>query len=256
MNPYENCLVAIERLLSNVGVKYWADSIRQDIHDWQNKRDTSHHLSTYGGMGSFNDVWICRENRNNVTEAQEAWAQSLFDWLKAVAFYLARHPLDRLSAKQLRGRVGSNDSVLAAFVGGGNVHSEYRGLSDTVERLHGWRCAECGHCEVTNADLERYIAASLMPELVFQASETLTLDALVDRVLNLQIPQLANIRDDLEAVVKSSGITFHKRDDWMRPCPSCGSKDTGLYRWRLMANKPRRFEASDDNLPFVKKITI
>src|SRR5713226_2064726 len=255
MSPYENCLLAIERLLLTVDVKYWPDSIRRDIQDWQNSRDTSHHLSTYGGMGSFNDIWICRENSHNVTEPQEPWAQSLFEWLKAVAFYLAEHPKDQVSAQELQDAVGCYDSVLAAFVGGRNAHTDARGLTHERERLQGWRCFQCGHSEVTNRYLELYIAQTLVPGFVFEACETQTLEGLVETVLALQIPHLGYIRAELEATVTNSGITFLKREGWMRPCPSCGAENTGVFRWQLTGQKPARFEPSDDNLPVIEKIT-
>ena len=254
MTPYENCLLAIERLLSTVGVNYWADWIRRDIQDWQNSRDTSHHLSAYGGMGSFNDIWICRENSHNVTEPQEPWAQSLFEWLKAVAFYLAEHPKDEVSAQELQDAVGCYDSVLSAFVGGRNVRADARGFADRRERLEGWRCFQCSHSEVTDRDLERYIAQSLVPGLVFEACEKQMLDGLVETILAVQIP-LANIRNELEAAVTNGGIAFVKRQGWMQPCPSCGAQNTGVFRWRLTAEKPARFEPSDDNLPVIERIT-
>jgi hypothetical protein len=75
-------------------------------------------------MGSFNDIWICRDNSHHVTEAQEPWVNSLFDWLKGVAFYLAEHPNDNVSAQELQDNVGRYDSVFVAFVGGRNVHSD------------------------------------------------------------------------------------------------------------------------------------
>jgi hypothetical protein len=255
MTPYENCLLAIERLLSTVGVNYWADWIRRDIQDWQNSRDTSHHLSAYGGMGSFNDIWICRENSHNVTEPQEPWVQSLFEWLKAVAFYLAEHPQDEVSAQELQEAIGCYDSVLAAFVGGRSIRADARGFADRRERLNGWRCLQCGYSEVTDRDLERYIAQNLVPGLVFEACERLALDQLVQRLLALEIERVASIRDDLVAAVAGSGITFLKRKGWMQPCSRCGAQNTGVFRWRLTAEKPPRFEPSDDNLPVIERIT-
>jgi uncharacterized protein DUF6966 len=256
MTPYENCLRAIERLLSATGVTYWPDSIRRDILDWQNSWDTSHHLSTYGGMGSFNDIWICRENSHNVTEAQEPWVNSLFDWLKGVAFYLAKHPNDNVSAQELKSNVGRYDSIFVAFVGGDNVRNDARGrIGDRSVRLQGWRCFQCQRSEATDRDLDYYIAENLLPELVFEGCEKRTLTDLVDAVMGLRIPDYETIAGELKTAVSESGITFVQRKGWMRPRPSCGGHDTGVFRWILTVGNPMRFEPSEDNVPTIERIT-
>ncbi len=77
MNQYEHCLIAMKRLLDAVGESHWAKWIDTDIKVWRANCDVSHHLSAYGGMGSFNDIWICRANQHTLTEAQEPWANTL-----------------------------------------------------------------------------------------------------------------------------------------------------------------------------------
>ncbi len=56
MSQYEHSLIAMKRLLDAVGEAHWADWIHADIEHWRSKHSTSHHLSAYGGMGSFTDV--------------------------------------------------------------------------------------------------------------------------------------------------------------------------------------------------------
>ena len=36
--------------------KNWIEWLNQDIDDWIQRKDVSHHLQAYGGMGSFNDL--------------------------------------------------------------------------------------------------------------------------------------------------------------------------------------------------------
>jgi hypothetical protein len=52
LSQYEQCLIAMKRLLESVGETHWATWIEQDIDAWRDRRDTSHHLSGDGGMGS------------------------------------------------------------------------------------------------------------------------------------------------------------------------------------------------------------
>ena len=58
MNQYEFSLIAMKRLLDAVGESHWAKWIDTDITEWRSNRDATHHLAAYGGMGSFNDIWI------------------------------------------------------------------------------------------------------------------------------------------------------------------------------------------------------
>jgi Domain of unknown function (DUF6966) len=256
MTPYENCLWAIERLLSATDVTYWPDSIRRDVQVWQLFRDTSHHLSTYGGMGSFNDIFICRDKGHSVTEAQEPWVNSLFDWLKSVVFYLANDPKDAVSAQELEDNVGCYDSVFVAFVGGENVRDDARGrIADRPARLEGWRCFQCHHSEATDRDLDRYIAENLLPKLVFDACEKQTLTDLVDTVIRLRIPNYETISGELKTTGSKSGITFLQRKNWTRACPSCDGNDTGMFRWILTVGNPVHFEPSEDNVPTIERIT-
>lgn len=34
----------------------WIDWLEQDIEDWTQRKEVTHHLRAYGGMGSFNDL--------------------------------------------------------------------------------------------------------------------------------------------------------------------------------------------------------
>jgi hypothetical protein len=250
---YEHSLCAMARLLEAVGEKHWAPWVRESIHLWQAESDTTQHLSAYGGMGSFNDVMICRANHHDVTREQEPWANTLFEWLKAVCYHLARHPKARVTEATLAKAVGRYESVLAAFVGGEKAPACMRGYAKEGCKLQGWRCLRCGHSKVSAEDLEWYIAQDVVPGMVFRACATLTLDRLVERILHSKIPGIARARKELAAAVTASGISLHKRDRLMRPCPRCGTDDTAVYRWRLVSNGRKRFEPSDDNLPLKKK---
>jgi hypothetical protein len=58
----------IVTLLEEVGEVHWMQWLRQDITDLRagDHRGVRHFLSTFGGMGSLNDLFICPENRHRV----------------------------------------------------------------------------------------------------------------------------------------------------------------------------------------------
>jgi len=248
MNQYEQSLLAMEHLLNAVGEVYWAQWIHCDIEQWRSDHETSHHLSAYGGMGTLNDVVICRTNQHNITELQEPWVNILFEWLTSICHYLAQHPDDWVTAETLSNAVGKHDSALAAFIGGDKAPSSMRGLASENRRLEGWRCLRCGHSKVSNYNIECFIADALLPFMVFRYCETLTLDRLVDRIIAQNIIEIEPLRKKLITAVKTSGISFSDRSGWL-PCPCCGEDDSAINRWKLVADDTFHFTPSDDNLP-------
>jgi hypothetical protein len=248
MDPFEHSLRAMKRLLDAVGEKHWAGWIQEDLRRWQAGSDTSHHLSAYGGMGSFNDVLICGTNQHRVTAAQEAWANPLFEWLKSLCFYLAHHPTEKVTAAGLARAVGRHDAPLAAFVGGDKAPASMRGRVSDVKELQGWRCLACGHAEVSTQDVEYALAQALIPGLVFQGCQTRTLSQLVDRVLKQEVPGADEARGEVLSAIAASGIKVAEREGWMRPCPSCRCENTAVYRWKLAPGSSARFVPAEDNL--------
>jgi hypothetical protein len=252
MDCYEHSLCAMMRLLEAVGENDWAAWIREDIHRWQADSDTRHHLSAYGAMGSFNDVIISRLNHHNVTEAQEPWANALFEWLKSVCYYLARHTGETVTEGGLCQAVGRYDSALAGFVGGDKAPASMRGHVSAERKLRGCRCLDCGHSEVLPSDVEYFIAQDRVPLMVFRACETKTLDDLVDRILRLDVPGLAETRQELLAAVTASGIALRTNGSWMWSCSRCGENHTAAYRWDPVSDPPMRFVPAKKNLPMRK----
>jgi hypothetical protein len=173
----------------------------------------------------------------------------LFNWLKSICHYLAKQPEMSFSASQLSKSIGYYDAPLSAFVGGNQAPEHMRGLFGSNHKLQGWHCLDCGYSEVSSRSVESYIANVLIPAEVFRACEEHDLVRLVDDVLNTNLPSTNKLRDYLNGAISSSEINLMDHDGWMRPCPSCGSEDTGVYRWKLETNEYSRFVPSSDNLP-------
>ena len=126
VTAYEHALHATEGFLRRVGEQHWANWLQEDFAAWRETGDVSHHRRAYGGMGSLNDVIICRMNQHQITSQQEPWANSLFQWLKAILFHLSEHPTKSPTADMLRKAVGRDAPTLSAFVGGEHAPDSMR----------------------------------------------------------------------------------------------------------------------------------
>ena len=233
MTQYIHALTALEYLFDKAGENHWRDWLRQDIDLWKSRKDVSHHLSAYGGMGSLNDVWICVQNKHTVTKEQEPWVNNLFEILKRLCFRLAHEPEKDEIVKD----VNSNRyfPIVSAFknnLSKKGIDNETNQLSKTTIQLHGWRCRKCGHEETNSYDIENYLAKMFLPKYLRKAEAETELIALVDSAFTIDFEGIDETRSQLRQTILNSGIKIVDREGWMRPCPKCGSDDTAVCRWK------------------------
>ena len=88
---------------------------------------------------------------------------TLFEWLKSVCYFLAKHPNDSFTPPPPPPPLGRHDSSLAAFIGGDRTPASMRGYATEPVKLQGWRCLQCGQSEVTDRDIEYLMAQDLIP---------------------------------------------------------------------------------------------
>ena len=74
---YTEALICLRSILLTDHSEFqnWIDWLERDILDWNQRREVTHHLRAYGGMGSFNDLPSMRGNHDYI-----------FDFLKSVCY--------------------------------------------------------------------------------------------------------------------------------------------------------------------------
>src|SRR5260370_38616933 len=87
MYPYWDALNAMHGLLGALGEQRWRSWIAEDIREGETRKSVQHHLSAYGGVGSFNAIMF----------PEDVWLGTLFDDLRGACFHLTPHPLGRCS---------------------------------------------------------------------------------------------------------------------------------------------------------------
>lgn len=214
MDPYSDALSAMHTLLDALGANHWQAWIAQDISEWEDRKSVSHHLSAYGGMGSFND--LCFE---------DVWLSTLFEDLKSACFYFAHHP----TAKS-------------------NSHALERSMGSVGFELSGWRCLACGYGVVSHRDIDYFIARRIIRRhVVFEAGRA-GLRKLVASTLRSHPSDATLIPARVANWVTASGLYIRDSNEWLRPCPNCKGNDTAVYRWLYVDEGECRFVPSKDNL--------
>ena len=85
-------LEQIEHLLVTHGEQHWSAWITRDITVIK-KYDAHgivHLLSAYGGMGSFNDLWLCAANGHRIDEMEVSGVNDTLSALRSEAYTLAK----------------------------------------------------------------------------------------------------------------------------------------------------------------------
>lgn len=246
---YEASLLAMEYFLNEVGEEHWLKWIRTDLEAWRSTKSTSHHFSAYGGMGSFNDVVINHKNIHSIsagTESTETWADVIFTWLKSLCYFCAKNPNKEYTLSELTKQIGSQDPALSAFIGGENAPDEMRGQCESNHPIQGWRCLECGYGEISESDIHYYLARTIVPIKLLQACTSNILIPTIKNLLNGTIDKSSPLFLGVKQSITQADIKIINRDGWMRPCPSCNSDDTVVYRWH---HSKDGLVAGEDNLP-------
>ncbi len=215
MHPYSDALNAMQDLLSRLGEQRWRSWIAQDVDEWESHRSVRHHLSAYGGMGSFNDIAF-----------EDVWLGTLFDDLKSACYYFAHHPTGKPDIRALESSMGSDGFTLS-----------------------GWRCLACGYGVVSHRDIDYFIARRVIRQRILAEAEHTRLQEFVGSAVRSRPSDAALTSAKVADWATRSGLHIRQSKDWLRPCPSCGSDDTAVYRWLLVDEGGHRFVPSHDNLP-------
>ncbi len=215
MHPYPDALNAMHDLLDALGERHWRAWIAQDIDEWESRKSVRHHLLAYGGMGSFNDIVF-----------EDVWLGTLFDDLKSACYHFAHHPTGKPDVRALERSMGS-----VGF------------------ELSGWRCLACGESVISRRGIDYFIARRVIRQRILAEAERTRLREFVESVARSRPSDPVLTPERVADWAHRSGLHIRDSNDWLRPCPSCGSDDTAVYRWLLVDEDGHRFVPSHENLP-------
>ncbi|MES2519923.1 MAG: hypothetical protein V4585_17530 [Bacteroidota bacterium] len=217
---YKISLEFLGQILKEEGQDFWANWMLEDIKLWETNKSVEHHLHAYGGMGSFNDIFI----GNNDTEG--LWKSRVFGSFQTLAYSLAKGNTFKLTLKE-------SFSQSPNYV------------------ISGWRCRNCGDAKITSRDIEICVSSIFTPKLFVEFLQEDKLSTLlrVDEIITSE--PVKQKRQAIESLARNMNINVASDSNWWWTCPKCASDETCAYRWVLVDGETRLIEA-DDNLEIKK----
>jgi hypothetical protein len=211
---FEDGKHVLQALLSDVGERHWGDLV--------SRTSAASFGGMLGGMGSLNDLIICRANSHRISEDDEPRANTL---LSAII---------EICAETSGGKTMSGEDASRRCVNGLSV-------------ISGSRCLQCGHSFSGSRQVLGYLAAHRLHCVL---SDGRTTGSPVARLLHYW--HTREEQDEISGFIgrlETSGIEYAPGDGWMRPCRACRSDNTCVYRWSVAAGG---LEPTSDNLKLQK----
>lgn len=234
MEYYKIVLESLQYFLECTGVKFWDEWIKKDIFLWEKEKRVDHHLQAFGGMGSLNDVWICKHNGHAIADWQEPWANTLLKELKDLSILLA---------------ISAREEKHPAF---NEIKKKYS--MKPQGHIQGTRCLACGFSALDAYNIDSYISSKLISEELLIGLANNQLRASILKCLNAELAEIQIERNRIKEIMRRSAIQYTEHQMFMRPCKQCESEDTAVYRWIEVvhgipfARNRHRFIPSEDNL--------
>ncbi|MDD5201318.1 MAG: hypothetical protein PHC88_16120 [Terrimicrobiaceae bacterium] len=203
------------KLLNDVGEQHWAKQVEQ--------ASPVTFRGLCGGMGSLNDLILCRENAHKIEEDATPRANSLMTAMISICYETSQ-----------RGSL-AKEELLKRCIGFPQV-------------ISGCRCQDCGHSFSGSRQILTFLAEVRLRGSIAQSESPEWPIASLLAYWNTPEPQ-ATV-DALIERLRRADIEYSPGDGWMRPCRACGSDRTCIYRWRV---SDVGITPSDDNLPVKQK---
>jgi hypothetical protein len=207
---YKSVLELLLKIMKEEKYDNWTEWLQKDIVLWESSNSTEHHLRAYGGMGSFNDVYVGGNDTNGI------WKSKVFEVLQSMAYSLAK-----------------SGEMPDIFVNLPNI-------------INGWRCQNCASARINDQNIEIYLAGYFVPKLIKQLIDKQQLHGIlnIDKITDLE--EVKSKRESIKETMNHSNITTMPKDyNWLETCPNCGSRQVIYNRW--VVNQNNDLTPADDN---------
>ncbi|WP_276132726.1 DUF6966 domain-containing protein [Polluticoccus soli] len=201
MDTYRKALVILESLFRQSGNSHWAKWMMRDIYEWDTHRSTTHHRSAFGGMGSINDQPL-----GKISE-EGCWKDTLFDYIKTISWTYATK--------------GENEILVSP-----------------PPTFQITLCNNCGYLEITDLEIERFLAKRHLPALINTYLQQENFEDLLDVRQVLHSEEVEEERVALKQNYSKNKIAVTNRLDRIKTCPNCNTTHFTISTWHVTKNQP------------------
>ena len=212
---YKISLEVLSKILQEENYDHWATWMQEDLKFWENNKDVEHHLSAYGGMGSFNDVVIGSSDNEGI------WKGQIFGHLQSVAYNLAKGD--------------SFETILERIL---NQHR--------ADEISGWRCRNCGDARLTDRDINLFIANYFIPTFFVEYIKDDKLNEVINLIKLIDSEEVVNKKYQIISLINQVDIILNTDNSWLWTCPKCGSSEVCAYRWKVSEDGSKLVESNDN----------
>jgi hypothetical protein len=213
---YKTALEVLTKILQEENYDHWAKWMREDLKLWETNKSVEHHLHAYGGMGSFNDIIIGKNDDEGI------WKGHVFGYLQTLAYGLAK-----------------GDSLKSILEGISNRNNS--------KEISGWRCRNCGSSRMNDRDINLFIADYFVPLFFVKYVQEGRLNEVIDIRELIDSEEVMNKKIQIKFLINKANIIQNLDDNWLWNCPKCGSSEVCAYRWNVLEGGSKIVEG-DDNL--------
>ena len=212
---YKTTLEILAEILHKEDYDHWANWMQEDIILWETNKSTEHHLRAYGGMGSFNDIYVGGNDNVGI------WKNHIFGQLQSLAYSLAK-----------------GDSIESILKPISNQRHE-------VE-ISGWRCRNCGDARMNNRTINLLIAQHFIPKFFLNYVQEGNLNEVANIFKLIDSEEVINKKSQIISLIKEANIILNPDDNWLWTCPKCESSQVCSYRWNVLTDDYKIVEGKDN----------
>lgn len=202
MDHYSMVLEAIQKLLSDIGQKDYADVVGECIEKWKQDGNSVMFGQEFSKNGRFADF---RLDSSNISAPEKGfWTGQVLSALIAMSA--------QLSVFAQRGIEVNMDFMRKNF-GAAN------------EIMEASKCADCGRREATGMDIDKYISKIVIAKKIVDGMEKGDLAEQISSLTNMTAPEIERERRKTKTRLSNSGISFTENYGKVKRCIKCGSQN-------------------------------
>lgn len=219
--------MALHKIFSLTNNKRWMSWIENNIVDWTEKKCVDHHLASFGGAGTLNNIYFCEDNEP-IKKEIIPWINKYYSWVKDLSFKFALEPNRDFSKEEVFQMIPHKNGDLYKFLSSESEDKPYNIRKS--QPLVGKKCGSCGFEGPSHTSIDYFVLGLLMPEFISEQSEKKQLNEAVEIIMTAKLKEFEPLKSKLLKDIMNSDLKITDKPE-SETCPNCGTKEVGKGYW-------------------------